>query len=266
MKPKISVIMSVYNGLPFVKNAIRSILSQTYKNFEVIIIDDASTDKSWQYLKSLKEKRIKLIRNHKNLGLAASLNIALRQAQGVFVARMDADDISSPQRFETQLNFLLKNPKIDLCGSWVDLINENGDKVGELKYPSSDKEIKKSLARFNPIVHPTFFAKKALFESLGGYRPEYDKAEDYDLLVRAMKNFKFANVREKLLSFRLGKKRRSSFDMARMDRLEINIKIDLLKNTGFNITGAFWILKKIITTYLIPINLKIQLARILKLT
>src|SRR4030042_6096810 len=125
--PKISVIMSVYNGLPlgpqpktktassaYLKEAVESILNQTYRNFEFIIVDDASRDKSWDYLKSLKDRRIKLIRNKKNLGLAASLNIALRQAQGDYVARMDADDISLPNRFEEQIYFLQKNPKIDL--------------------------------------------------------------------------------------------------------------------------------------------------------
>ena len=91
-KPKISVIMSVYNGTPFLEEAVESILKQTYKNFEFIIVDDASTDETWKYLKFLNDQRIKLLKNTKNLGLAASLNIALRQAQGDFVARMDADD------------------------------------------------------------------------------------------------------------------------------------------------------------------------------
>ena len=112
--PKISVIMSVYNGMPYLEEAARSILHQTYKNFEFIIVDDASKDKSWQFVRNLKDKRIKVIRNKKNLGLAASLNLALRLAQSDFIARMDADDISLSKRLETQLAFMLKNPKIDI--------------------------------------------------------------------------------------------------------------------------------------------------------
>src|SRR3990167_10971452 len=109
MKPKISVIMSVYNGMPFLKEAVASILKQTYRNFEFIIVDDGSRDKSWEYLKSLKDTRIKLLKNGRNLGLAASLNKALKKAKGDFIARMDADDVSFPQRLETQIKFLEKN-------------------------------------------------------------------------------------------------------------------------------------------------------------
>src|SRR3989338_4647666 len=138
--PKISVIMSVYNGMPlgpqsaswrtrtassaYLRQAVESIIKQTYRNFEFIIVDDDSTDETWDYLKSLNDPRVKLIKNKKNLGLAASLNIALRQvfdretqtesAQGDFIARMDADDICYPERMDTQLKFLKKNPDIDL--------------------------------------------------------------------------------------------------------------------------------------------------------
>src|SRR3989338_5597380 len=128
--PKICVIMSVYNGLPYLKEAVKSILNQTYKNFEFIIVDDASRDKTWQFLKSLKDKRVKLIQNKKNLGLAASLNIAIRLAQGDFIARMDADDISLSNRFEEQIKYLTKHQEIDLCGTWVPLIDDTGKIVG----------------------------------------------------------------------------------------------------------------------------------------
>src|SRR3989338_4267706 len=128
INPKISVIMSVYNGMPlgpqsaswrtrtassaYLKDAVESILNQTYENFEFIIVDDASVDNSWDYLKNLNDHRIKLIKNKKNLGLAASLNKALKVAKGNYIARMDADDISLPTRFEEQVNYLQKNPSI----------------------------------------------------------------------------------------------------------------------------------------------------------
>ena len=102
-EPEISIIMSVYNGMPYLRQAVQSILNQTYKHFEIIIVDDASTDDSLRYLKSIKDKRVNLIKNLKNLGLASSLNIALRKARGDYIARMDADDVSLPRRLETQL-------------------------------------------------------------------------------------------------------------------------------------------------------------------
>src|SRR3990167_11352409 len=171
-KPKISVIMSVYNGMPHLEQAVESVLEQTYKNFEFIIVDDASSDDTLKYLKSLKDKqslrsssfdelrtaglkRIKLIENKKNLGLAASLNIALRQAQGDYIARMDADDISYPERLNTQLKYLERNKEIDLCGSWVTLIDETDKIIGQIKKPTSNKEIKKELFWLTPLLHPT---------------------------------------------------------------------------------------------------------------
>src|SRR3989338_10709157 len=135
---KISVIMSVYNGMPYLPEAVKSILNQTYKNFEFIIIDDASTDQSTKYLRFLKDKRIKLIKNSKNLGLAASLNKALKFAKGEYIARMDADDISLPKRFEKQVKFFKKHPSVDICGTWVNLIDDVGKIIGEKKYPISD--------------------------------------------------------------------------------------------------------------------------------
>ena len=168
MKPKISVIMSVYNGMPYLEQAVESIFRQTFEDFEFFIVDDASTDETWRYLKSLRDMRIKLIQNKKNLGLAASLNIALRQAQGDFVARMDADDISLSIRFKEQINFLQKHPTIDICGSFVNVIDETDKIIGQIKKPTSNKEIKKELFWLTPLLHPTWFAKKEVFRKLKG--------------------------------------------------------------------------------------------------
>ena len=142
-KPEISVIMSVYNGMPYLQEAVKSILNQTYKDFEFIIVDDASTDDSLKYLKGINDKRIKILSNEKNLGLAVSLNKALNAARGEYIARMDADDISKPERLHIQLNFMELNPQIDICGSFVSVIDENGKLVGSIKKPTTDDKIKK---------------------------------------------------------------------------------------------------------------------------
>lgn len=262
--PKISVIMSVYNGMPYLEEATESVLNQTYKNFEFIIVDDASTDQSWKYLKSIKDKRIKLIKNKKNLGLAASLNIALRQAQGDYVARMDADDVSLPNRFEEQVKFLLKNPSIDLCGTWVDLINEHGTIIGEKKFPTDPQKLKKAITWYAPVVHPTYFGRKFFFEKIGGYNIDYDFAEDYDLLSRARAKFRITNVPKKLLLWRLQNKRRSREDMRKMDIIDLKIKLESLKRDGPTPEGVLALFKKIMLTYLLPNPLKIKLATLFK--
>ena len=263
-KPKISVIMSVYNGMPFLKEAVKSILKQTYKNFEFIIVDDVSKDDTWRYLKSLRDMRIKLIQNKKNLGLAASLNIAIRQAQGDFVARMDADDISLSGRFKTQIEFFKKNPSIGICGTWADLIDEKDVKVGEKKHPTDDKSINKDLIFYNPVIHPTLMAKKEVFIKLKGYNPQYDFVEDYDFLLRAKNYFKIANVPKKLLMLRLSSKRRSQNSMSKMDKMELAMKVNNLKEE-FSYQLLFAVIEKFLMTYLLPSGFKLRLARILKL-
>lgn len=266
MNPKISVIMSVHNGMPYLKTSVESIVKQSYKNFEFIIVNDASTDGSWQYLKSIKDKRITLLKNTKNLGLATSLNKALKHTQGNFIARMDADDICLPKRFETQLKFMEDNPDIDLCGSWVKLIDKKGKIVGDKTYPTSSAMINKVLPLYNPIIHPTFFAKRSFFIKNHGYDEKYDYSEDYELLMRTKKNYKFANINRYLLKFRIGQTHRSSESIRSMDVVEIKVKLNNLKKEFYNPIVIVGLIKKLITTLLIPSSVKKYLARILKLS
>lgn len=263
-EPKISVIMSVYNGMPYLREAVESMFAQTYKNFEFVIVDDASIDGTWLYLRSLKDKRIKLIKNKKNIGLALSLNKALRQAQGDYIARMDADDISMPERLERQLNFMLANHSIDICGSWVKVIDDDSQVLYSLKEPLSDKQIKKQNNWITALIHPTWFAKKEVFDVLGGYDPKWDMVEDFDFLIRA-KDFKMANVGKYLLLWRRSKNRRSQKDIQKMYEKNLEIKWHFFKSGEFGATYIIYILRSIVSTYLLPVPLKIYLNKISKL-
>lgn len=263
--PKISVIMSVYNGQPFIKEAVESILSQTHKNFEFIIVDDGSTDSTLKYLKHVKDKRIIIIKNSKNLGLSASLNKAINKSKSEYITRMDADDISYPRRLETQLNFLQKNKKVDLCGSYATLINENGKVVGTNKRnPLEDKKIKKMLGIYPTIIHPTFFCKRKFFIDSDGYSKEFDGAEDYELLCRVKNKFTYANVPKELLYWRLRDDRRSMQMMKKMYALDLKIKRKNLAYEGANIYNLYGIGKMVVLHYLIPLPIKRKIARLLK--
>ncbi|MEX2027951.1 MAG: glycosyltransferase family 2 protein [Candidatus Curtissbacteria bacterium] len=158
--PKISVIMSVYNGMPFLAEAVDSILGQTYKNFEFIIVDDASQDGTWKYLKSIKDKRIKLLHNPKNLGVAKSLNLALKTSTGNYAARMDSDDISLPTRFQEQAQFLEKHKEYILVGSQVQWIDEKKHLSKGFDVPQADAQIRKKLIWKNQIHHATVMFRK----------------------------------------------------------------------------------------------------------
>ncbi|OGD88070.1 hypothetical protein A2693_02665 [Candidatus Curtissbacteria bacterium RIFCSPHIGHO2_01_FULL_40_12] len=262
---RVSVIMSVYNGMPFLKDAVESILNQTYENFEFIIVDDASTDDTWQYLKSLKDRRVRLLKNKNNLGLASSLNVALRQAQGDYVARMDADDISLPKRFEKQIEFLLKNPSIDLCGTWADLIDENGKIIGEKKFPKRHLAIIRALLLLSPIIHPTFFAKSEVFKELKGYNPRFEYAEDYEFLLRAKEKFRFENITQKLFQWRLWDERRSRAQMEKIDQADFKVKWTAFERGYFGKSYLIIVFLKFLVTFVTPYFIKKAIAKKVKL-
>jgi len=257
--------MAVYNGMPYLKDAVKSILNQSYKNFEFIIVNDASTDGTFKYLKNLKDKRIKLIDNLKNFGLAASLNKALTASKGSYIARMDADDVCLPNRLVIQLDYLEHNPQISLCGCWVNLIDKNGKVIGEKKYPIGDLEIKKALKWYQPIVHPTFFARSEFYKQLNGYNENFDYAEDYELLARAIKKNKLANIPQKLLLWRLADDRRSRKSMKKIDIADFKVKLEILKSGYFGKLYPIYVTRKFITTFLLPTRIKIFIAKRFKL-
>src|SRR3990167_11458146 len=262
-KPKISVIMSVYNGMPFLREAVESILKQTYKNFEFIIVDDGSRDTSWKYLQSLNDTRIKLIKNKRNLGLAASLNKALKEVQGDFVARMDADDVSLPRRLEIQLEFLEKNHDIDICGSYVSVIDEDGKKIGYIKKPLTDSKIKKELFWLPPLLHPTWFAKEEVFRKLNGYDKRWDYVEDFEFLTRA-KDYKMANIPKYLMLFRSQKERRSQKTIEKIYKNSLKLRQKILKEQKLGLDYLPILARSYISTYLLPTWLKIYLNKLKK--
>lgn len=215
--PKISVVMSVYNGEKFLKESVSSILNQTYRDFEFIIIDDGSTDSSLEILRDFKKEdsRIKLV-SRENKGLTRSLNEGIKLAQGEYIARMDSDDISMPERFEKQIAFLEKNKDIALCGTWAINIDENGNEIGKYKTPIMSKEIKKTILFHNPFIHPSVMIRKEIINNIGVYNEKIKYAQDYEYWLRVIKKNKVANLDDFLLKYRIGKKsmtRRSNMPM-----------------------------------------------------
>ncbi|MCP8319033.1 MAG: glycosyltransferase, partial [Candidatus Methylarchaceae archaeon HK01B] len=139
--PKITILMSVYNGEKYLREAIDSILNQTFKDFEFLIINDGSTDRTVEILRSYHDSRIKIITNEKNMGLTKSLNKGLKIARSEYVARMDADDISYPRRLEVQYEYMKKNPDVGIVGSWNDVIDDKGNTIDYRKHSLSSEDI-----------------------------------------------------------------------------------------------------------------------------
>jgi len=206
--PKITVLMSAYNGEGYLKETIESILNQTFTDFEFLIIDDGSTDKTANILKEYKnkDKRIKIVTNKKNLGLTRSLNKGLKFSKGEYIARMDGDDVSCFQRLKKQLGFIKKN-KCSVVGSWAALINQSGKIVGHNRKPNSYFFIKWGLLfGSNPFPHPSAFFKKEAILKVGGYNKKFDFSQDLDLWSRLSKRYKIGILEEKLIKLRLHKK------------------------------------------------------------
>lgn len=201
-KPKITVLMPVYNGAKYLDLAIRSILEQTFKDFEFLIIDDGSTDNSVEIVRGYDDSRIRLILNERNLGLPATLNAGLDIAKGEYIARMDCDDISHPRRFEKQVEFMDNNPGISICGTWMKTI---GDKTGIIiQTPKTNEEIKCSLLFGSGLAHPTVFIRKKIFYEQGlRYSLEYPDCEDTELWFRALKHLQAASLQQILYYYRI---------------------------------------------------------------
>lgn len=204
--PIVSIIMPVYNAGQYLTDSIQSILSQTFKDFEFIIIDDGSTDKSIDVIQSFQDKRILLMLNEKNLGITATLNKGLSVAKGKFICRMDADDIAVNTRLERQINFLQNHPSISIIGSRATLIDEKGNIIGEETVPQNPKEINRIKFIHNPFIHATVIFRKILVDKYGMYDSRRKHNEDYDLWLRYTKNEQGFNLDDKLILRRIHKR------------------------------------------------------------
>lgn len=202
--PRVSVVMSVYNGGAYLAEAIESILSQTYINFEFIIVNDGSTDDSYALLKKYqeKDKRIILI-SRENKGLIFSLNEGISLAKGEYIARMDADDVSLPERFEEQVKILDKKQDVVVCGSWrTDIRPPLNERI--TKYFINDREIKAHLVMSSCFAHPAvMIRKRVLFANNIRYDPRFKSVEDYHLWTQLARLGKFYNIPKPLLKYRI---------------------------------------------------------------
>lgn len=199
--PKISVVVSVYNGEKYLKEAIESILNQTEKDFELIIIDDGSFDTTEAIIKSFTDERIKYYKkNHE--GLVSALNFGVQQAQALYIARMDADDIAKLERLEKQLSFM-KSKDLVVCGTYADIIDQAGTVIGNMSYPPNQFQIKLFTLLHNPFIHPSVMIRRDIFEKVGGYRKFFRHIEDYELWTRIVFRYKTDNLPESLLQYRV---------------------------------------------------------------
>lgn len=200
----VTVLMSVYNGEDYLDEAVESILNQTYDDFEFLIIDDASTDRSPRKLQkwAARDDRIQLILNEHNQGLGAILAQGMQDATTPLVARMDADDVAHPERLQRQVEYMKAHDEVDVLGTFAIDIDEHGEVVKPRRFPVTHEEICR-LIWTSPILHPTVMMRRQEILAVGNYDPELRKRQDYDLWFRCVEaGLRFANLPEPLLKYR----------------------------------------------------------------
>jgi len=204
--PEVSVIMSVYNGEKYLKDAVESILNQTYEDFEFIIINDGSIDNTKNIISHYAnlDNRIKFVNNYRNIGLTKSLNKGINISKGNYIARMDADDISLQNRFFKQIAIFKKYDDTSVVVSNYVIIDKNNREIKEQKLPSDNFTLYNSIRKNNIICHGSIMMRKMLLDKVGVYNELLDFAQDYDLWLRIFKNgYKFYSIPEVLYKFRI---------------------------------------------------------------
>ncbi len=229
--PLISVILPVYNAEKYIEKAIFSVLEQTYINFELVIIDDGSTDDSKNIITRManSDSRIKLI-SRPNKGLIVTLNESINMSKGDYIARMDADDISLPERFENQVAFLNEHPECVVVGTLSTLIDSDGDEIGPFGEWVKHDEIDAAhlSGHGGAIIHPSVMIRTEALRCVEGYREEFKSAEDIDLWLRLAEVGKVTNIDKRLILYR-----------QHMDSIGHRNRIEQVTNTRKAILDAY---------------------------
>jgi glycosyltransferase involved in cell wall biosynthesis len=202
--PKVSVLIPVYNAEKYLSQAIDSIINQTFSDWELIIIDDGSLDSSGDIARAYSDKdgRIKFYENEQNSGLIYTLNKGIKLCQCEYIARMDADDIAMPTRLEKQVRFMDNHADYAMCGSYAQVIDENGKIIGKITALSSDEYLRINLLFSVPFVHPSVMIRASILSNGYLFDPRFKHAEDYDMWRRIAHEHKVANIPAFLLKYR----------------------------------------------------------------
>jgi glycosyltransferase involved in cell wall biosynthesis len=222
-RPLISVVMPVRNAERWLEPAIQSVRAQSLSDFELIVVDDGSSDSTPDLLKGLAatDGRIRINRQPP-MGLVSALNRGLGLSQGSFIARLDGDDITMPQRLERQVGYLRSHPEVLLLGSWAIEIDEEGRHIGQRKSPVDHSTLADLLGRRgNPFIHSSIMFRAETVRQLGGYRPAFEGAEDYDLWLRIAEIGKVENLPEPLVAYR----NRRSPNLAALVRQSFSVRL-----------------------------------------
>ena len=233
--PKVTVLMSVYNGEKYLREAMESILNQTFTDFEFLIINDGSTDRTAEILQSYDDPRIKIINNEENMGLTKSLNKGLLIARGDYIARQDADDISMLERLGKEIDFLETHQDYAVVGTFAKILNKNSDVIHRGDMPIENAQIREFLKRDNCIAHGSAMIRKKCLRDVGHYDESMARSQDYDLWLRLSKKYRLANIPEYLYMWR---KHDEQIEAKHIKEQKIFVVLAMVKNNILDIEQA----------------------------
>ncbi|MGE5699638.1 MAG: glycosyltransferase family 2 protein [Deltaproteobacteria bacterium] len=235
--PKVTVFMPVYNGEKYIRHAIDSVLRQSFMDFELLIINDGSTDDSVEIIRSYRDHRIRILHNESNSGLVQTRNRGIREASAEYIALLDSDDIAFPNRLEEQLSFMEGHPGYGFVGSWVELIDENGESAGDvIKYILPPDYISSAMLFSNYFAQSAIFLKKSALPN-EAYRSDFPLAEDYDLWVRMSDKVKCWNLQKTLTRYRVHSEGISQQRATVLEENVRKIQLDQLRCLGIDATN-----------------------------
>jgi len=265
--PLVSVVMPAYNAEKYISEAIESILNQTFKDFEFIIINDGSTDSTPNIIDKYArlDKRIIVLNNEKNLNIAESRNRGVEIAKGKYIATMDSDDRALPDRLKNQLEFLESNKDIAISIGNINIMDGKGVFQYTRNYPVADKDIRSKVYRFNPFPNPTIMCRREVYEKNGKYNNAYVPIDDFDFWLRAGTQFKFGNCGNIVLDYRVASKSASHGKIRLTEKITFKLRWKAFKlGYKFTVVDVFFNLFHLFSFALLPSKLKVRIFNLLR--
>ena len=258
--PLVSILIATYNSENFIKETLDSVLNQTYKNLEIVLCDDASSDNTVNILKEYqkKDERVKIIQNNKNLGISLNMNNGSRQCNGKYIAILDGDDWAYPYRIEEQVKLMEENPKVVLCSGYMDICDETLNVKTTRKYPLEDKNIRKAIIRYNPICHPASMWRTSELKKTTLYSDNFTIARDYDLLVRISKFGEYRNIGKPLIKYRVREESETGKRVRQTQWYSFYVQMKAHFEYGFPLKfgDKVFLFFRLIATVILPVSLQ----------
>ena len=265
-KVDVSVVMPAYNCEGTLEESVYSILDQTYEDFELIIVNDASTDETLSVAMAIanKDSRIRVVSQEVNRGVGAARERGIHESSGKYICWQDADDIAMPDRIEKQLAFLEEHPGVGVVGGFIQFFDETGDGVIRT-YAESDRELRAKIFRYNPVAQPASMFRRECFEKVGYYDPTLLVDEDLDMFFRVGEVYEFGNVQQVVLKYRQSTTSLTASRLREMEVVALKLRQKYRKSDKYNYTMAdalFNMAQR--ATMFIPSKIRIELFKIIR--